>query len=272
MASQFSSTAIFKEARSHVLSYAFFRPESAVIIGATLLGVTLCVTGFLPAHLWWVVLIGGIALEMLIVISTVKDAKFVSSVAAAKFYERYNANNLGVPELRKHAAHALDCHRQIFTSIKAHPNAPLGDVAHKTDEWVGKIYHVAHSLDTFVANPAVIERLRNLHDGANSSQLDGSESLSLILGGDNDAANANRNMDLLGDVKQAVQGATSELSASLRGMSHVRHQLNATNPASMDWSFAQELTGVIANHMVRLDDAGDLVDALFTVYTRESAA
>ncbi len=269
MPSQFSTSAILREARSHVLSYAFFRPESAIIIGMTLLGVALCATGFLPAHLWWALLLGGVVFEAVIVLSTVKDAKYAASVAAAKFYERYNSDKLGIPELRDHAAHALDCHRRIFDSIKALPNAPLGEVAHKTDEWVGKIYQVAHSLDTFVANPVVIERLQKLHNGTDVPPSDGSQRLSLILAENTETGDVNRHMDLLGDMKQAVQGATNELGASLRGMNYVQHQLTTTNPAAMDRSFAQNLTGVITNHMLRLDDAGDLVDALFNVYIRE---
>jgi hypothetical protein len=272
MASQFSTSVIFKEAREHVVSYAFFRPESAIIIGTTFLGITLCLTGVLPSNYWWGVLLAGICAEAVIIFSTLHDDKFLSSIAATKFYARYNADNLGIPELRSHASTALACHRQIFTSIKAYPDAPLGDVAHKTDEWIGRIYRVAHSLDTFAADPAVIERLRLLNEGVDAAPVTGSQSLSLILADNNNDAAGQTEIGLLGTVKQVVQSATEELDASLRGMGHVQHQLSNTHPASMDWSFAQSLTVVISNHMLRLDDAGDLVDGLFAVYAPHQQA
>lgn len=266
MKTGFTSADILKEARRRVFKHAILRPEAAVIIALTVVSTAFALFDFiLPFQIWWAFLALGAAGCVVLVYTTLNDEKFIGQISAQMFYERFDAGKFGTPELRRHMIRALDYHRQIFRTIRARPSAPLGDVARNMDEWIVRVYSVARDVDSFVKNPLIVERMKRLSDGG-PRNAEANDSLSLILAHEDAPVESGEEYSLFGEVKKAMLGAATEIDGSLRGMSQVHQRLHATHPGDIDWAFAQHMNVMICDHLMRLEQAGSLVQELFSTY------
>jgi hypothetical protein len=272
MITAISPAELIKEARKHVVSYALFRPESAVIIALTVL-----VTGFslldivISHQWWWAVLLFGFAAEALIFGSTLKDKHFLGEISRKMFYDRFDTQHLETPELRRNVLKALEFHRDVFNTIRARPEAPLGQIAISMDEWVIQLYNVAHNVDNFVKNPHVVERLNRLSDisGGDLFRASGSNEHDLmIVSAPVFEDNTSNEYDLFAETKKAVIGATHELDGSLNAMYHMHRRITTAHPTELDRVFLEQMRGMMNEHMLRLDQAGDLIQELFSTYAQ----
>jgi hypothetical protein len=186
-----------------------------------------------------------------------------------------NTETIANPYLRRSMLKGLEFHQEIFKSIKARPNAPLGQVAQNMDEWITRMYAVTHGLDVFVNDPTIVRRLNQLADDPTnyqSANAERSDTLGLIV------AKAQPDSDseepaargLLEDVRKVVTDATQELDGSLRDMNTIQTQLRTTSPLDMNWPLAQRMNVLICDHMNRLERADELIESLFRHYCQEA--
>lgn len=149
-----------EQIRKSVLSYSIFRPESAIVIGLTLVTVTLSVLSlpWFPGA-WWMWLMGGVIGEGLIVLSTLRDQRFYQQVMNEMFHEKFDINKLRSTDLRQKVAKALEYRELIVKEIDSKPDPVLDeylrDASHGLEDWISQIYRLAQGLDAYQRDPII---------------------------------------------------------------------------------------------------------------------
>jgi len=149
-----------EQIRKSVLSYSIFRPESAIVIGLTLILGTLSLLGlpWFPGA-WWMWLLGGVVGEGLIVLSTLRDSRFYRQVLNEMFHDKFDIGKLRSPELRQKVSKALEYRELISKEIDSKPDPVLDeylrDAAHGMEDWIGQIYRLAQGLDAYQRDPII---------------------------------------------------------------------------------------------------------------------
>jgi hypothetical protein len=273
-----SALEILRTARKHVLMYSILRPESAVIIAFSILMTGLCLLNvFWYPSTWWVWLLLGVIGELIIILTTLKDERFLREVATDLFYTHLDTRKLRTPELRRTAGEALLCHRAIFREIVARPNAPLGEIAVGTDSWAASVYSVASGLDILVQNPDILDFLHKLVDGRLRKRSPGamkraaeSAGPTIVIAEDGTQVFENSETRVENfryrDLKATVLGAREQLNQSLATMYQVHRQMRSVPARHTDWSFSYQTRAVIMDQLQKLDRAGDAIDELFRSY------
>jgi len=149
-----------QQARKAALQYAFMRWESAVVIGGTLL-LWFFSSDLFPTWPGWVwPALGGLALLM-IVVSSVTDAKTNAQVQLDLFQEQFELRNILDPLLRREVEQALEYQRSIQAhTAKQRPGLlkeRLEDTTHQIGNWVSNIYKLAVQLDMFRHDPLLMQ-------------------------------------------------------------------------------------------------------------------
>jgi len=143
-----------------LISYALFRWESGVVIATTIL-----LTYFYPRpFVWWPawgwVLLGGVT-EVLIVWTSLTDARTGQQVVADMLHERYNPSRIHTKDYRRQMERALTYRRRIDEVVQANPVGVLGD--HLGDKlgaletWLDSIYRLAQRLDRYARDKLIEE-------------------------------------------------------------------------------------------------------------------
>lgn len=262
-----TAQAILNEARKRVTGYALHRVETAFTMGVSLAltGLSLADVG-LPRDSWWVWPALGAAGVGAIVTTALKANRYVQRFTAGVFYERFDADRLHLPDLRRGVAQVFEHHRMIFGAIAARPQASLGLVAQDMDEWVADIYAVAESMDRFLNDSRVLDSMRVLVQPLYDETGEAGQSQALLrLDPEAQALNDHERRMLL-HVKDAVADAKARLEDALSTMTHIHHQIRSARAHELGRAFAERTHMVIEDQRLRLSEAGELVQALFRQY------
>lgn len=157
-----------KRVRNALFQEAIFRPESAVVIAATILLTAAsavfsdaAIIGLLPPLVW---LLGGTAVEAALVASSLTDPKFKRQVAAKVLRHDYKPERLKDKYLQQRMAEALDYRARIQEGINKRTDTVLRDELTETlgqiDDWLENIYDLALRIDNYQNDAAVLERDR----------------------------------------------------------------------------------------------------------------
>jgi hypothetical protein len=265
--SSITTSEILKSARKELAVYALIRPETISIIALTGVSAAFSASDILFSRAWLpgIAVIGAGAVAVLCV-STLRDSALLGRISSRLFYKRFVSDSTRTPELSRNINKALDFHRDVFETIRARPNAPLGAVAVAMDEWVIGVANVARRLDTFIRQPHIVERLKQLAD-ISGGELFGSDEArrELVVAAEPmDRGFEGNDYDLFSGAKDAVLCATRELEGSLMAMYHMQQKLKAAHPTELNRAFAEDLQRIMRDHMIRLNEAGAQVESLFS--------
>ncbi len=153
-------TDIFRATRREAMQYAFWRPESAIVISISILMTGLCLLNifFLP-NMWWMWLLFGILGEIALIYTGMQDKKLMAKLASKLFYDRLSLGKLHTPQLKQAMTAALDFHRHVFNMVSNGRVTTLGEIAIDMDQWVVHVFRVIGHLDQVMTTPTVLPPL-----------------------------------------------------------------------------------------------------------------
>jgi hypothetical protein len=259
---------IQKRAQSAVLQYAFFRWESALVIGLTI------VLFFLVPHPfpWWPryawLVLGACGLAAL-VYSSLTDAETNARVLLRLFQEQFDTKRIRDKELRADLETALEYQRRIEVQVRQQDRTLLRDrlneTANQITQWIANMYALALRLDSYRRDDllgkqrgTLPQELKDLTDqrkrttnGATQAQLD------QVID------TKGKQWQALRDLDDRMKQAELQLQESLAALATIYSQVQLVDAQSVESGRAERLQSDIRDQVNRL---GDLVDSINEVY------
>lgn len=251
-----------------MLSYAFFRWESAVVIAMIIVLTVLYPTPF-PWWPWWGWIALGVVAEALIIVTSITDVRTGEQVVAEMFREEYNPASLRMPKYRQMMERALEYRRRIESQIARTPAGVLrdhlADTARQIGDWIGNIYRLAQRLEAYETDellksdmqsvPAAIRslsvRLETEHDETVKAQV-----------GEVLAARRAQWQNLQ-ELENVMEKAELQMDNTLSALGTVYSQIQLIGAKDVDSGRAQRLREDIAEQVKQLQDIVDRMDEVY---------
>jgi hypothetical protein len=263
------SERILGQARKYVLSYAFFRPESAIILALAIIGAGASMLNlpWFPGA-WWMWLTGGALGEAAIVLSTLRDTKFYAYVADQLFKQQFDLRPLRVPELRQKVTKALEYWSLMIREIDRRDDAVLDDylrdVARGMEDWVAQVYRLAETIDAYVTDPIIkrdtenvpqelvqYERLRAKADAALQPDVEKTVEIKRAQ------------WDALRNLRDTISRAQLQLDDTLSAMGTVYMQTKLIGAKDVRGSRAQRLREEMIEQVRSLQDTTAAMEEIY---------
>jgi biopolymer transport protein ExbB/TolQ len=141
---------IRQDAQKALIRNAFFRLESALVLGGTII-----MSVFNPLALWpwWVWTILGLVAEAAVVISSLTDKGEMRKVMESLFREKYNTSGIRDRELRGKLDEAEQYRQRIQQVVEQQPSGLLHDRMAETTaqiyDWIANMVRLARRIDTY---------------------------------------------------------------------------------------------------------------------------
>jgi hypothetical protein len=265
---QQSQDDLLRRSNKAIVSHAFFRLESALTIGATLL-----LAFFLPQPFgwwqWWYWMVLGGASEAAIVYSSITDERTAQRVMAKLLQEKYDPRTIKTEKYRQAVIQALEYRSQIEQTVATTPTAILrSHLASSTaaiGDWIEHIFTIAQRLDTYArdellhrdrkALPASIARLRQALDSERNPDV--RQQIETTMRAKREQR---QNLEELQD---AMEKAEFVLEETLSALGTVYSQFQLIRAQKLSGSRAKELSTSIDD---QVDGLQDIIQAMNTVY------
>jgi hypothetical protein len=253
-----------------MLSHAFFRLESAVVIALiiVLIGVPALRKPF-GWWQWWYWLILGVVAEALIIWTSLSDVETGQKVVAEMFRQEFDVRALRDKKLREQLEKALEYRQRIDAHIQ-HSEAGvlqehLRDTTAGVTDWIANIFNIARRLDAYVGNKMLqqdmrsvplaiqnfIERLEKEDDEAVQAQM--RETI----------RNKEAQWKNLQKLQNTMEKAEFQLENTLAALGTLYTQLQLIGAKDVDSGRTQRLQEDIAGQIASLHD---IVEAMDEVY------
>lgn len=257
-----------QKAQSTLIQYAFFRWESAVI-----LGLTIVLTFLLPRPFYWWPrfgwpLLGLISLAVLIY-SSLTDAEANARILLTIFQEQFDARGIQDKELRGKVETALEYQRRIEIQVRQQSSGVikdrLEDTAGQLTAWLSNIYQLAVRLDAYNRDdlldrersllPREIDQLLAQRRAEGNAKVQ--EQLDAVLEG------KRQHWQSLRDLDARMKQAELQLDQSLTALATIYSQVQLIDAQSVGSGRAERLQSDIQEQVARLND---LVKSINDVY------
>ena len=259
-----------EQIKKSLLAYSVFRPESAIVIALTLILTVLSLLSlpWFPGT-WWMWLTGGIAGEVLIILSTLRDSRFYDQVMNELFHEKYDVNKLRSAELRQKVNKALEYRELISKEVdkKLDPvlDDYLRDAAHGMEDWIGQIYNLALGLDAYLRDPIIARdtatvpqelekfKLQLVREKGSSVQADVEKTITI----------KQSQWDALRGLRDTMAKAQLQLEDTLSAIGTVYMQIVLIGSKDVSSSRAQRLQQEMAEQIRALQDTSSAMDEVY---------
>jgi hypothetical protein len=260
-------------AQRAILQYAFFRPESAIVIALTIL-----LSFFAPQYIgilpWWTWLAGGVAGEAALVYSSLTDAEAHRRIVARMLKDEFRPERLRDPWLRKQVQDAFDYRGRITAAIRERRDSVLkdhlADTASQLDEWLEEVYGLAQRLDRYVHE-------RDLHLGNRQRgmarlqelerQLEGEASPAVRRDIEYNLDSLRRQIEAINQLENAMERARLRLESTITAMGTIYTQTMLVGAKDIDSGRAKRLRQEIGEEV---NELGDVLTAMDEVYAAET--
>lgn len=278
-----------ERAQQAILQYAFFRPESAVVLAVTLLLAALAGMAGLesvdfPAFLetlfsylpWFVWLGGGLLGEAALVYSSLTDPEAHRRVVAAMLADEFEPERLHNPWLQQQVSEAFDYRSRITAAIRERRASVLKehliDTAGQLDEWLEEVYGLAQRLDRYQEErdlharnrERAQERLAQLQN-----RLDRETNDAVRQDIENNIESLRRQLRTIEELENAMERARLRLENTLTAMGTIYTQTMLVGAKDIDSGRARRLRQDITDEVQELSD---VLSAMDEVYAGESVA
>jgi len=253
-----------------VLSYAFFRPESALVIAITILfvGLSLLNLPWLPGK-WWLWLLFGLVGEALIMLTTLRDEGLYKQVMDEMFHREFDIKRLRSSDLRQKLSKALEYRDLIVKEIEREEDPVLDDylsnMARGLEDWIAQVYRLAQGLDVYQHDTIITrdmetveeelaefeKRLTKEKEGAVREELEKT------------VATKRSQWDTLKNLRDTMAKAQLQLENTLAAMSTVYTQVVLLGAKDVDSSRAQRLQQDMTEQISALEDIGATMDEVY---------
>mgnify|MGYP000983073051 CR=1 FL=1 len=259
---------IQKRAQSAVLQYAFFRWESALVIGLTIILFFLVPHPFpwWPPYLWLVLGICGLAA---LVYSSLTDAETNAKVLLRLFQEQFDTKRIRDKELRADLETALEYQRRIEVQVRQQDRTLLRDrlneTANQITQWIANMYALALRLDSYRRDDLLAKQRgtlpQELKDLAEQRKRTTNTATQAQL--DQVIDTKGKQWQALRDLDDRMKQAELQLQESLAALATIYSQVQLVDAQSVESGRAERLQSDIRDQVNRL---GDLVDSINEVY------
>ncbi len=259
-----------QQIQKSVLSYAFFRPESAVVIAITIIfvGLSLLNLSWFPGK-WWLWLLFGLVGEALIMLTTLRDEGLYKQVMDKMFHQEFDIKKLRSPDLRQKLSKALEYRDSIVKEIEREEEPVLDDylsnVAHGLEDWIAQVHRLAQGLDVY-QHDAVIARDR---EAVPKELKRFEELLAKEKGGavreelEKTVAIKRSQRDTLDNLRDTMTKAQLQLENTLAAMSTVYTQVVLLGAKDVNSSRAQRLQEDMTEQISALEDISTTMDEVY---------
>jgi len=267
MSAESTRDRIEREARRALIWNAFFRLESALMIGGTIL-LSVFVTPF-PGWPWFAWPLLGLIGELSIVISSLTDKNEMQKVMESLFREKYNAGGIHDKNLRVKLEEADQYRRRIQEVLGQQKSGLLRDRLVDTTaqvyDWIANMVRLARRIDMY-RDDTIIERdmetvPKDVRDLKARLAL---ESDSRVREQMETTLESKRQLaENLQELDRRMERADLQLDHSLAALGTVYSQLLLIGSKDVDSDRAQRLRDDIHDEVATLQD---LVESLNEVY------
>ena len=278
MARQKLRDKIEAEVKKSVLSYAFYRPESAIIIAMTIVlaGLTgaaqvMGMQGIFTMIPWWAWLAFGAASEGLIIWSTLNDEDFYRKIVEEMFKQEFNVKKLRSKELQKKLDKALEYRELIIKEIAREEDPVLDDylmeVVKGLEEWIAQLYHLAAGLDNYrrdtmlqrdmAAVPQDIKRFKTQLSNEKDEVV--SKELKKTI------AAKEAQWKTLKNLRETMTRAELQIENAIAAMGTVYSQVALLSAKDIDSTRVQRLQADMTEQVYALEDISAAMDEVYQV-------
>ncbi|MDT8304476.1 MAG: hypothetical protein RRC07_00960 [Anaerolineae bacterium] len=271
-----------ERARRAILQYAFFRPESALVLAGTIVLTALSLLVGDPASgsvaveafaqvPWFAWLLGGLLGEAAIVYSSLTDAEAHQRVVAAMLEDEFQPARLQSKDLQEQVRDAFKYRSLITAALSERRDTvlrdQLADTAAQLDDWLEEVYGLAQRLDRY-------RRERSLHQQnwehghrrlAELQQLLQRESNPALRQDiEFNIASLQRQLDTIKQLENAMERARLRLESTLTAMSTIYTQTMLVGAKDIDSGRARRLQDEIAEEVNELSDVLVAMDEVYS--------
>lgn len=262
-----------RRAQQAILQYAFFRPESAVVIALTIL-LSFFAPQFIQAVPWWAWLAGGLTGEAAIVYSSLTDADAHRRIVAQMLEDEFHPERLSDPWLQQQVQEAFDYRSRITAAIRERRDSVLkdhlADTASQLDEWLEEVYGLAQRLDRY-------KRERDLHLRNQQRAQARLQQLESRLNDETAPAvrrdieynidSLRRQLEAINQLENAMERARLRLESTITAMGTIYTQTMLVGAKDIDSGRARRLRQEIGEEV---NELGDVLTAMDEVYATET--
>ena len=261
-----------QQIRKSILSYALYRPESAVVIAMTIIfmWLSLANVSWFPGQ-WWLWLLFGLTGEALIVRSTLRDEKFYQSILDELFDQKFDINKLRSADLRQKLAKMYEYRTLIVKEIKREDNPVLDDylfnVARGIESWISHVYHLAQGLDTYRRDPVIARDMETVPKELEKFErlLANEQKEPVRAELEKTIAAKQAQWDTLRNLQDTMSKAQLQLENTLSAVGTVYTQVVLLGSKDINSHRAQRLQADIAEQVRALEDICTTVDEIYQV-------
>ena len=251
-----------------MVSYAFFRLESALTIAMTLLLVFLIPQPFAWWQWWYWLLLGAIA-EAGIIWASVTDPETGQRLVADMLREQYNPRTLRHSSYRKRVEKAIDYHQRMNELIRQSDagvlKERLQDTVTSIDAWIANMYYLSKRLDAYQSDrviardmtvvPAALseleKRLSVEHDPIVKAQLEQT------------LTSKRAQWRNLQELSARMETADLQLEKTLADLGNIYSQLRQIEARDLDRGRAQRIAQDITEQVAVLEDIVETMDQIY---------
>lgn len=267
-----------ERAQRAILQYAFFRPESALILAATLIltvlsSLDVSIVSQIP---WFAWLLGGLVAEAAVVYSSFTDTEAHKRIVAAMLEDEFEPERLQSKDLQEQVRDAFKYRSLITAALRERRESVLKDhlaeTAVQLDDWLEEVYGLAQRLDRY-------RRERSLHrQNWERGQQRMAELRQLLQREDNPALRQDieynikslqRQLDTIEELENAMERARLRLENTLTAMSTIYTQTMLVGAKDIDSGRARRLRDDIAEEV---NELADVLVSMDEVYSDEPQA
>jgi hypothetical protein len=258
-----------------VLSYAFFRLESAVVIAITILlvGLSLLNLSWLPGK-WWLWLLFGLVGEALIMLTTLRDEELYKQVMDNMFHQEFDVKRLHSSDLREKLSKALEYRDLIVKEIEREEEPVLddhlSDMARGLEDWIAQVYHLAQGLDVYRRDPVIARDIETVPQELEKyEKLLAEEKEGLVREElEKTVAIKRSQRDTLDNLRDTMAKAQLQLENTLSAISTVYTQVVLLGAKDVNSSRAQRLQEDMTEQISALADIGATMDEVYQMSSR----
>jgi len=259
-----------QQIQKSVLSYAFFRPESAVVIAITIIfvGLSLLNLSWFPGK-WWLWLLFGLVGEALIMLTTLRDEGLYKQVMDKMFHQEFDIKKLRSPDLRQKLSEALEYRDSIVKEIEREEEPVLDDylsnVAHGLEDWIAQVYRLAQGLDVYQHDAVIARDMETMPEELEKFEklLDREKEGSVREELEKTVAIKRSQRDTLDNLRDTMTKAQLQLENTLAAMSTVYTQVVLLGAKDVHSSRAQRLQEDMTEQISALEDISTTMDEVY---------
>jgi hypothetical protein len=259
---------IQQRARSAIIQHAFFRWESALVIGLTIVLFFLLPRPFAwwPRYGWVVLGLCGLAA---LVYSSLTDAESNARVILRLFQEQFDTGRIRDKELRTDIETALEYQRRIEVQVRQQDRPLLRDrldaTAQELTEWIANMYALALRLDSYRRDDLLAKQRSTLPQELKELTEQRKRTTNPTTGAQLDQVidAKGKQWQALRDLDDRMEQARLQMKQSLAALATIYSQIQLVDAQSIESGRAERLQSGIRDEVNRL---GDLVQSINEVY------